>query len=89
MKKLIEFQEDKHREVIEAVNEFRADNGTTFSEAVRRLILLGRNGCDPAPIPETTIYTTPDPKVEDLEEKVDKLKAIVLKHLENHKEESE
>lgn len=86
MKKLIEFQEDKHREVLEAVNEFRAENGTTFSEAVRRLILLGSNGCDPA-IPETTIYTTPDPKVEEIEEKVDKLKDIVLKHLENHTEE--
>jgi hypothetical protein len=81
MKKLIEFQEDKHREVLEAVNEFRAENGTTFSEAVRRLILLGRNGCDPAPIPETTIYTTPDPKVEELEEKFNRLKEIVRKHI--------
>ena len=85
MKKLIEFQEDKHREVLEAVNEFRAENGTTFSEAVRRLILLGSNGCDPAP--ETTIYATPDPKVEELEEKVNKIHDIMLRHIRSHTEE--
>jgi len=86
MKKLIEFQEDKHREVLEAVNEFRAENGTTFSEAVRRLILLGKNGCS-APSPETTIYTTPDPKVDELEEKFSKLKDIVTAHIQRHHEE--
>lgn len=44
MKKLIEFQEDKHGEVINIIAQFRADNNTTFSEAVRRLILCSQNG---------------------------------------------
>ena len=86
MKKLIEFQEEKHREVIEAINEFRQENGTTFSESVRRLILLGNQNGAEAPLPETTIYTTPDPKVEELEEKLDKLHQIVVKHITKHTE---
>lgn len=87
MKKLIEFQETKHNEVLEAISKFREDNGTTFSEAVRRLILLGSNGAECPEIPETSIYvTTPDPKVEDLEEKLDKLHTIVVKHITNHTE---
>lgn len=44
MKKLIEFQEDKHADVINIIAQFRADNNTTFSEAVRRLVLCSRNG---------------------------------------------
>lgn len=86
MKKLIEFQETKHNEVLDAISKFREDNGTTFSEAVRRLILLGSNGAECPEIPETSIYVTPDPKVEELEDKLDKLHTIVVKHITKHTE---
>jgi hypothetical protein len=87
MKKLIEFQETKHNEVLDAISKFREDNGTTFSESVRRLILLGQNGAECPEIPETTIYTAPDPKVEEIEDKLDKLHTIVVKHIKKHTEE--
>jgi len=78
MKKLIEFQEEKHKEVIDAIVKFRADNNITFSEAVRRLILQSQNGVCPA---------EPEPdKIEELEAKVDKIHAIVLKHIKKHTE---
>ncbi len=48
MKKLIEFQEDKHGDVLEVIAQFRSEHNTTFSESVRRLILLSSNGhCAP------------------------------------------
>jgi len=78
MKKLIEFQEEKHKEVIDAIVKFRADNNITFSEAVRRLILQNQNGTCPA---------EPEPdKIEELEAKVDKIHAIILKHIKKHTE---
>ena len=61
------------------INKFREDNGTTFSESIRRLILLSQNGC--APIPESITYSTEDKRVDDIEEKVDKLVKMFKKHL--------
>lgn len=84
MKKLIEFQEVKHSEVIDIINKFRADTGVTFSEAVRRLILVSQNGCDPG-TPESVIYTTGDKRVDELEEKVEtliKVSKLFKKHME-------
>ena len=82
MKKLIEFQEVKHGEVIDIINQFRADTGVTFSEAVRRLILLSQNGADPGN-PECITYTTEDKRIDDLEEKLiektAELSGIILK----------
>ena len=79
MKKLIEFQEEKHKEVIAAIAKFRADNNITFSEAVRRLIIQSQNGVCPA---------EPEPdKIEELEAKVDKIHTIVLTHIKKHMEE--
>jgi transcription initiation factor IIE alpha subunit len=84
MKKLIEFQEVKHSEVLDVINKFREDNGTTFSESIRRLILLSQNGC--APIPESIIYTTEDKRIDEIEGKVDRLVKMFKKHLEKEKE---
>lgn len=77
MKKLIEFQEEKHKEVIAAIVKFRADNNITFSEAVRRLILQNQNGCPAEPEPD---------KIEELEAKVEKVFTIVKKHIKKHTE---
>jgi hypothetical protein len=70
MKKLIEFQEDKHGSIIEVVENYRTENNLTFSEAVRRLILLSQNGHS-CPEPEPIIYTTEDKRIDELEQKVD------------------
>jgi len=68
MKKLIEFQEDKHSEVINIIAQFRAEQNTTFSEAVRRLILCSQNGNCPTPDEERTAAADPlDQRVEALE----------------------
>ena len=84
MKKLIEFQEEKHKEVLDVIAQFRADNNTTFSEAIRRLILMSQNEC-PAPVlPESVTYVSQDPKVEELEEKIEKLHEIVITHIRKH-----
>jgi len=78
MKKLIEFQENKHKEVIDAIVKFRADNNITFSEAVRRLILQSQNGVCPA---------EPEPdKLEEIEAKLEKVFTIVKKHIKKHTE---
>jgi len=78
MKKLIEFQENKHKEVIDAIVKFRADNNITFSEAVRRLILQSQNGvCLSEPEPD---------KLEEIEAKLEKVFTIVKKHIKKHTE---
>jgi len=83
MKKLIEFQEEKHKAVLDVIAQFRADNNTTFSEAIRQLILMSQNGTD-CPAPESVTYVSQDPKVEELEEKYDKLRKIVVTHIKKH-----
>ena len=84
MKKLIEFQEDKHSEVLAVIAQFRADNNTTFSEAVRRLVLSTQNGaCAPA---EPNI----NERMETVEKAVDVLKRVVKKYIEDeNKDEAE
>jgi len=72
MKKLIEFQDDKHREVINIIAKFRADNNTTFSEAVRRLILCSQNGNCPTATEECQPTADPlEERVEVLEKKAE------------------
>ena len=71
MKKLIEFQEDKHGNIIEVIENYRTENNLTFSEAVRRLIMLSQNGN--CPEPTSVIYTTEDKRIDELEQKVDLL----------------
>lgn len=88
MKKLIEFQEVKHGEVLDVISKFRAENNVTFSEAVRRLVLLSQNGnCVE---PEMITYNTEDVRIDELTQKVDKLKDIILKHIKKgHSEDEE
>ena len=81
MKKLIEFQEEKHKEVLDVIAQYRADNNTTFSEAIRQLILMSQNDC---PAPESVTYVSQDPKIEELEVKYDKLHEIVIAHIRKH-----
>jgi len=83
MKKLIEFQETKHNDVLEVIAKYRAEHNTTFSESVRQLIMLSQNGCS---IPESVTYISQDPKIEEIEEKLDKLKKIVVTHIKKHTE---
>lgn len=85
MKKLIEFQEAKHSGVLDVIAKYRADNNTTFSESVRQLIMLSNNGC---PTPESVTYVSEDPKIEELEDKLDRLKKIVVTHIKKHTEET-
>ena len=82
MKKLIEFQEDKHADVINIIAQFRADNNTTFSEAVRRLVLCSRNGncptepeCEETVQPEDfyTLQSQMNDRIETLEKKTEVL----------------
>lgn len=81
MKKLIEFQEDKHGEVLNVIAQFRADSNTTFSEAVRRLILSTQNGaCAPA---EPNMAE----RMETVEKTVDVLKRVVKKYVDENKDE--
>jgi hypothetical protein len=83
MKKLIEFQEEKHKEVLDVIAQYRAENNTTFSEAIRQLILMSQTDC---PTPESVTYVSQDPKVEELEEKYEKLHEIVITHIRKHTE---
>jgi hypothetical protein len=85
MKKLIEFQEEKHKEVLDVIAQYRADNNTTFSEAIRQLILMSQNGID-CPTLESVTYVSQDPMVEDLERKFDQLHDIVITHIKKHTE---
>jgi hypothetical protein len=79
MKKLIEFQEEKHSQVIEVISKFRDENKCTFSEAIRKLILLSQNGnCAPD---EDRIET-----VEKKLEHVIKVSKIFKKYMEEHDE---
>jgi len=80
MKKLIEFQESKHSEVLDVISKFRAENNVTFSEAVRRLIMLSQNGCAPE------IYTDSDERMEKLEERFNRLHDIITTHIRRHTE---
>lgn len=64
MKKLIEFQDEKHKDVIEIIAQYRAENNTTFSEAVRRIILSTSNGNCPCPEPEPDRIDTIERKLE-------------------------
>lgn len=76
MKKLIEFQEEKHSHVIEVISSFRTENNCTFSEAIRRLVLLSQNG-----------NCAPDDRIDTIEKKVDhviKVSKIFKKYMEEH-----
>lgn len=76
MKKLIEFQEEKHSHVIEVISKFRDDNNCTFSEAIRRLVLLSQNG-----------NCAPDDRIDTIEQKVDhviKVSKIFKKYMEEN-----
>lgn len=79
MKKLIEFQEEKHREVLDVISQYRAENNTTFSEAVRKLILLSTNGtCPPdESVQPVDFYQLQADMTKRFEEIEDKVKVLI------------
>jgi len=82
MKKLIEFQEEKHSQVIDVISKFREENKCTFSEAIRRLVLLSQNGnCAPD-----------EDRIETVEKKLDhviKVSKIFKKYMEDNSQRKE
>ena len=91
MKKLIEFQEVKHEEIINIIAKFRVDNNTTFSEAVRRLILCSQNGNCPTN-EEECLDKTQEDRIITLEHKLDVVisaSKAFKKYMENNSTNSE
>lgn len=74
MRKLLELREDKHADVIQAIEAYKREHQCTFVEAIRRLVLLGHscNGTEP-------VEGCDNDRLEDLEKKVGVLIRVAQK----------